>query len=56
VSIFASYESRCGVCDGLIIEGDEIQQLEDEWVHEQCAVEMLSEEDNFEVTFEEDEP
>ncbi|MCW3018626.1 MAG: hypothetical protein JWN10_934 [Solirubrobacterales bacterium] len=33
----ASYDSTCGLCDGLIGEGDEIVCVDDEWVHALCA-------------------
>lgn len=35
----ASFESRCGLCDGSIAEGDDIVKVDDEWVHADCAVE-----------------
>jgi hypothetical protein len=33
----ADYESRCGVCDEMIYEGDEIARTDGEWCHADCA-------------------
>lgn len=35
--MIAEFESRCGLCDGIIVEGDEIELYEDEWVHSSCV-------------------
>lgn len=33
----ADFDSQCGLCDERIREGDEIENVEGEWVHAQCA-------------------
>lgn len=33
----ARRRSRCGACDELIEEGDEIVCVDDEWIHADCA-------------------
>lgn len=54
MTIFASFESRCDVCDSTIFEGDIITLTEDgEWVHSECGEDLES---GFEVVHEEDEP
>lgn len=35
--IEAVYESTCGICLGRIYEGDQIQCVDDEWCHVECA-------------------
>jgi len=35
--IYATYESRCGICDDVIEEGDAIESFEDEWCHAACV-------------------
>jgi hypothetical protein len=35
--IEATYSSRCGLCDDVIKDGDDIVQLSGEWVHADCA-------------------
>lgn len=35
--MIAEYESRCGICDETIHEGDEIEQVDGEWCHAECA-------------------
>jgi hypothetical protein len=35
--MIARFPGRCGLCQRPIEEGDEIVQLDDEWVHEACA-------------------
>jgi hypothetical protein len=32
----ASFDSRCGICDEKIYEGDRIKYIDDEWVHYEC--------------------
>lgn len=36
-AIRASFESRCGYCHGRIYEDEPIVNVDDEWVHAQCA-------------------
>ena len=33
----ARFDGRCGLCQGSIREGDDIVEVEGEWVHESCA-------------------
>jgi hypothetical protein len=33
----ATHNSRCGLCDGAINEGEVIVKVDDEWVHADCA-------------------
>lgn len=33
----ATYRSRCGICDEMIEEGDEIIEVDGEWIHAKCA-------------------
>ena len=35
--ILARYQSRCGICDSLIVEDEEIVEVDGEWVHADCA-------------------
>lgn len=35
--ITAQHDGRCGICDGGITEGDSIVNVDNEWVHVQCA-------------------
>jgi len=37
LSIRAQRRTRCGMCDGMIEEGDPIVKVDDEWVHSTCA-------------------
>lgn len=39
MSIEATRDSRCTVCDELIFVGDSIEEVDGEWVHEKCAEE-----------------
>lgn len=36
-STIARFESRCGICDQPIRDGDEIVCVEDEWCHAECG-------------------
>jgi len=40
----ATYEGKCGVCQGTIEAGEEIVKIEGEWVHEECASEWTDDE------------
>ena len=42
MSITARFPSRCGLCDELIYEGDEIEQIDDEWCHSDCVADFKS--------------
>lgn len=42
--MIATFNTRCGHCENPIMEGDEIEQYEGEWLHAGC-VEELEEED-----------
>lgn len=33
----AQHEGRCGLCEQLIHEGDDIESYEGEWCHSQCV-------------------
>jgi len=37
VSVEAQFTGRCGICDLAIRPGDEIEQVEGEWCHADCA-------------------
>lgn len=50
MTLYATFDSRCGWCQGEIAEGEPIAKLDDEWVHESCALEGDEEnDDGFEV-------
>lgn len=34
--IIATYQSRCGICDEMIFDGDKIKKVDDEWAHYEC--------------------
>lgn len=44
MTFIARYPGRCGVCQEVIHEGDEVDYLEDEVVHADCADENPDEE------------
>lgn len=37
VSIPASRETLCTICEKWILPGEDIDEVEGEWVHEKCA-------------------
>lgn len=37
MAIPASYESRCPICDEMIAEGEMIENVDEDWAHENCA-------------------
>jgi hypothetical protein len=43
MSIKAQFQSRCGWCDETIYEGDDIEKVEGEWCHKDCANEAVVE-------------
>lgn len=50
---YANFTSRCGVCQSPIEEGEPIEKLDDEWVHEACYLDEAG--DDFEPVLDEDE-
>jgi hypothetical protein len=42
----ANFDSRCTLCDGRIHEGDDIVNVDGEWVHAACAEEEGEEVDH----------
>lgn len=37
--VTATYDSRCGLCDGMIEEGEPIGRVDGEWCCEDCIAE-----------------
>lgn len=39
MAIPAIHESRCSWCDRMILEGEPIEEVDGEWLHEECSEE-----------------